>query len=172
MLLNRPLFAALLIATSVSTTAATPPVPVSITAANWEASVKSADAAYWAAYNRADHAALNAFLDDDVEFYHDRGGKLIGKAALSAVNASPPKDGTRLRREAVAGTVHFYPMREGEVFYGAVVSGEHRFFATPPGKPEIAVGRSYFTQLMVLRGNEWKLSRILSYEHVDTGKPR
>ena len=47
----------------------------------WDAGARAADKAYWDAYNRADPDGMNAWLAQDVEFYHDRGGKVIGKKA-------------------------------------------------------------------------------------------
>lgn len=139
---------------------------------DWEKSAAAADSAYWQAYNRADPDGMNAFLADDVEFYHDRGGTLLGKAALSQANEAMRGAPHRLRREAVPGSVRFAPMRKGEELYGVLVSGEHRFFVTADGKPEAPVGRAAFTQLMLLQDGQWRISRIFSYEHVDTKAPK
>jgi hypothetical protein len=135
--------------------------------ADGEAAARQADAAYWGAYNRVDPGAMNAFLADDVEFYHDRGGTLIGKKALSAANEGMATSEHKLRREALPGTVKFFPMRKDDVLYGYLVTGEHQFFVLPKGQPEFLAGRAHFTQLMVLQGKEWKISRIFSYEHAD-----
>ncbi|MDQ2822573.1 MAG: nuclear transport factor 2 family protein [Pseudomonadota bacterium] len=134
---------------------------------DYQAEAEQVDASYWAAYNRVDPAGMNAFVSDDVEFYHDRGGSLIGKAALSAVNNGMTTMKNHLRRVAVPGTVHVFLMRKGEDVYGAVVTGEHQFYVIPKGKPEFLAGTSYFTQLMTLNGKEWKITRIFSYEHVN-----
>jgi hypothetical protein len=135
--------------------------------ADIEAAVRQADDAYWGAYNRADPVAMNAFLADDVEFYHDRGGTLIGKRALAAVNSEMGSGDHTLRREVIAGTVKFFPMRKDDVVYGYLSTGEHQFIVVPKDKPEFLAGRAIFTQLWVLQGKEWKLSRIFSYEHAD-----
>ncbi len=74
---------------------------------------------------------------------------------------------TRLRREAIPGTVRFYPMRAGETVYGAMAVGEHRFYAKEDGKPEELVGCANYTHLMRLEGNQWRIARIFSFEHVD-----
>ena len=132
-----------------------------------EAAVRQADDAYWAAYNRADPVAMNAFLADDVEFYHDRGGTLIGKKALAAVNSEMDGGDHTLRREAIPGTVKFFPMRKDDVVYGYLSTGEHQFIVLPKDKPEFPAGRALFTQLWVLQGKAWKVSRIFSYEHAD-----
>lgn len=133
----------------------------------WDADARAADAAYWAAYNRADPVAMSGWLARDVEFYHDRGGKLIGKKALSAANEVMKTNPARLRREAVPGTVRFFPMREGETLYGAVVTGEHRFYAKEGGAPEKFVGQAHFSHLMRLDGKQWRVARIYSFEHAD-----
>lgn len=138
--------------------------------ADTEAAVRRADDAYWAAYNRADPVAMNAFLADDVEFYHDRGGTLIGKPALAAANDGMATSAHKLRREALAGTVKFAPMRKNDVPYAYLSSGEHRFIVVPKDAPEFVAGNALFTQLWVLRDKQWKLSRIFSYEHADAPK--
>ena len=135
--------------------------------ADAEAVVRQADDAYWAAYNRADPVAMNAFLADDVEFYHDRGGSLIGKRALAAANDGMAKSEHKLRREAIPGTVKFFPMRKDDVIYGYLSTGEHQFTVLPKDKPEFLAGRAMFSQLWMLQGKEWKVSRIYSYEHAD-----
>jgi hypothetical protein len=133
----------------------------------WDAGARAADKAYWEAYNRADPDGMNTWLASDVEFYHDRGGKVIGKEALSAVNEGMKSAPVKLRREPVPGTVRFFPMRQGETLYGAIVTGEHRFYARPAGAPETLAGHANFTHLMLLQGKQWRISRIFSYEHVD-----
>ena len=111
--------------------------------------------------------AMNAFLADDVEFYHDRGGTLIGKKALAAVNSEMDGGDHTLRREAIPGTVKFFPMRKDDVVYGYLSTGEHQFIVLPKDKPEFLAGRALFTQLWVLQGMAWKVARIFSYEHAD-----
>ena len=137
----------------------------------WNRAVQAADQAYWDAYNAADPGKMNSWLAPDVEFYHDRGGKLLGKKALSEANNVMKTATVKLRREAVPGTVHFFPMRQGDTIYGAVVTGEHRFFARPKGEPETLAGHANFSHLMLLQGNHWRIARIYSFEHVDAPIP-
>jgi len=137
----------------------------------WDRAARAADKAYWDAYNRADPDKMNSWLTSDVEFYHDRGGELHGKKALSNANNVMRTATVKLRREAVPGTVHFFPMRRGETLYGAIVTGEHRFFARPKGESETLVGHANFSHLMVLQGKQWRIARIFSFEHVDASDP-
>jgi hypothetical protein len=60
-------------------------------------------------------------------------------------------------------------MYKGDKIYGAIVTGDHQFFITEPGKPEFLAGRAFFTHLMLLKSGKWKMARILSYEHVNAG---
>lgn len=133
----------------------------------WDRAAQAADKAYWEAYNQANPDKMNKWLASDVEFYHDRGGKLLGKKALSEANNVMRTATVKLHREAVPGTVHFFPMRQGDTIYGAIVTGEHRFFARPEGKPEVLVGHANFSHLMLLQNNQWRIARIFSFEHMD-----
>jgi hypothetical protein len=158
----RSIFLALIFFVAQGHVVAAEPKPVDA-----EAAVRQADDAYWAAYNRADPVAMNAFLADDVEFYHDRGGSLIGKKLLAAANNGMATSEHKLRREVIPGTVKFFPMRKDDVVYGYLSTGEHQFTVLPKDKPEFLAGRALFTQLWILQGKEWKVSRIFSYEHAD-----
>jgi len=72
---------------------------------------------------------------------------------------------SRLRREAVDGTVHVFPMKKDDVVYGAILSGEHVFYVRQKGKPEFLDGRAKFMDLWTLKDGVWKMSRVLSYDH-------
>ena len=77
--------------------------------------------------------------------------------------------GHAMRREALAETVHVFPLEKDHVVYGAVMSGEHVFFIRDTDKPEVLDGQARFTHLWLLRAGTWKMARILSYDH---GAPR
>lgn len=131
------------------------------------ATILHLDSAFWNAYNNCDSASFKDFFTDDAEFYHDKGGILLGaKGIIEAINKNicGNKD-SRLRREAVAGTVKVYPMQNGDEIYGAVISGQHNFYLTPTGKPEFQSGVANFEQLWLLKDGIWKMARVLSYNH-------
>jgi hypothetical protein len=71
----------------------------------------------------------------------------------------------RIRREAVQGTVKVYPMKKNDTTYGAIISGDHYFYVTEKGKQEYVDGHAKFAQLWLLKKKEWKMARILSYDH-------
>ena len=130
------------------------------------AAVGERDAAFWRVYNACDTGAFRGFFTNDVEFYHDRGGLTSG---LEALDGSLRKNlcggDTRLRRAPVDGTVRISILRQGDAVYGAIVSGEHVFYVTQPGKPEFLDGHARFANLWRLQDGVWRMSRILSYAH-------
>ena len=144
--------------------------------ATWETEVRQFDNEYWQAFNSCDTAWLAQMNTEDLEFYHDVGGVTTGRAAFAesfAKNICARTD-VRVKREAVAGSRKFYPMRDGGKLYGAIVSGEHRFYEVPKGGAEVVTGQARFTHMLVLRNGTWKVSRVLSFDHgpARTDNPR
>jgi len=125
------------------------------------------DSAFWNAYNNCDTARFKDFLTDDVEFYHDKGGvTLDARSLIEALDKNICGNiNSRVRRQAIAGTVKVYPMQNGDQIYGAIILGEHDFYLTEKGKPEYHSGTANFTQLWLLKDGIWKMARILSYNH-------
>jgi hypothetical protein len=132
------------------------------------------DSRFWTAYNTCDTEKFRSFFTDDVEFYHDKGGVTLG---IDALTESVKKNlcGTnnfRLRREPVAGTIKVFPLRKGNEIYGAIMSGEHVFYVTENGKPEFLDGRANFTHLWLIRNGDYKMARVLSFDHRPASPPK
>lgn len=124
------------------------------------------DRLFWHAYNTCDGEAFRRFITDDVEFYHDKGGITLGIDALTdSFKKNLCGSNNKVRREAVPGSVKVSLLRNGKEIYGAVMSGEHLFYLTQPGKPESLDGRANFTHLWLIKNGTAKMSRILSYDH-------
>ena len=126
------------------------------------------DSLFWTAYNNCDTAKFRQFFTDDIEFYHDKGGITEGLDSLLGTlkkNLCGNYPSYQLRREAVKGTVDVYPMYKSGVVYGAIIAGEHFFYIGGTGKKENKDGHARFSDLWILKNGEWKMSRILSYDH-------
>ncbi|HQZ97236.1 MAG TPA: nuclear transport factor 2 family protein [Pyrinomonadaceae bacterium] len=130
------------------------------------------DAAFWRAYNKCDISAFGPMFTDDVEFFHDKGGPTIGhENFMNALkNGLCGDPNSHLRRVAVERTVQVFPLENGKVIYGAIISGEHVFYVNQKGKPEFLDGRARFLQLWLLNEGVWKMARILSYDHGPASK--
>jgi hypothetical protein len=136
-------------------------------AAGWDTAVRAVDDTYWAAYNHCDLAALRAMNSDDLEFYHDTGGVMHGKAAFDQAMSQNicGNPAVHVRREAIPGTVLAFPLTSNGTLYGAVIEGRHRFYDTAPGKSDVPSGQARFTSLYLLEDGAWKMARVLSYDH-------
>lgn len=131
------------------------------------ATILHKDSLFWRSYNTCDTTANKTFFTADIEFYHDKGGLTVGAENLAASlkNNLCSNPAFRLRREAIAVSVHVFPLRKNNEVYGAVISGEHVFYITEDGKPEYLDGQAFFTHVWLLKDGDWKMARILSYNH-------
>jgi hypothetical protein len=121
------------------------------------------DSLFWQAYNVCDVDKMATFFTDDMEFYHDKGGLTVTKekfipSTRSGLCGNP---NWRLRREAVAGSVQVFPLKD----VGGLISGEHVFYINEKGKKEFLDGYGKFLQVWRYENGQWKMSRILSYDH-------
>ncbi|MFL5502702.1 MAG: effector binding domain-containing protein [Gemmatimonadaceae bacterium] len=124
-----------------------------------------------AIFTTCDSIALKGLITDDFEFYHDRWGQIAKSAAEFVANINGICDrqrkGTdyRARRELLSESVRVYPMAN----YGGIHMGEHRFFKLTPGKPDELTETAKFMSLWKKQNGEWRLARVLSYDHRDPG---
>jgi hypothetical protein len=134
---------------------------------SWEADVRKFDSEYWQAFNQCDVARLAKLNTSNLEFYHDVGGPMFGRdkfvAAIKNNICGDPK--RRVRREAIADSVRVFPLRDEGTLYGAIVSGEHQFYNSTKGANEYLTGTARFTHVVLLDKGNWKVSRVLSFDH-------
>jgi len=143
------------------------PVAQAAPAAGWDTALRIVDAAYWAAYNSCDLKVLSAMNTDDLEFFHDVGGVMHGKAEFDQAMAHNicGNPAVHVRREAIPGTVGVYPLLERGVVYGAVIEGQHRFYEATAGQSDVLTGQARFTSVFLLKDGTWKMARVLSFDH-------
>ncbi|HET6228103.1 MAG TPA: nuclear transport factor 2 family protein [Bacteroidia bacterium] len=120
-------------------------------------------------FNQCNIEAFETLVSNNsFEFYHDKGGPFLSKDAFikslkeGLCQASSPY---KHRRELLKNTMEVYRLEKNGVLYGAVQIGLHRFFERKNNEPEYAGSTAKFTHLWLLENGEWKLSRILSYDH-------
>ena len=117
-------------------------------------------------FNRCDPARLRALITPDLEFYHDKGGTMMGGEAFVAdyaksCEARKGPDAWRSRRALVAGSLYVDPVPG----FGAIETGEHLFYERQGDGAEKLAGRARFTIVWKLDGAQWKMARVLSYAH-------
>ncbi len=119
--------------------------------------IQKKDGLFWEAYNQCNVAQMMSFLSEDFEFYHDKGGLTKGLADFKKdLTEGLCANGPQLKRVAKEGTVEIFPMNN----IGAIIRGEHYFYVGE--KPD---GLAKFTHIWSFENNEWKMSRVLSFDH-------
>ena len=123
------------------------------------------DSLYFSAQNNCDLKKYESFLSEDFEFFHDKGGFTGSKenemAGMAIFCGEEQRTRQPLRRELIKGTLKVYPMDN----YGALEFCDHVFYLQINDGTEKLVGSGKMTALWKLENNEWKLTRIISYDH-------
>lgn len=115
------------------------------------------DSLFWTAYNTCDVDVMMSFVTDDIEFYHDKGGLTQGSIKFKkGLQSGLCANGQQLKRVAKEGTIKVFPLKD----VGGIISGDHYFYIG-----ERADGLAKFTHIWTLKEKEWKMSRVLSYDH-------
>jgi len=119
-------------------------------------------------FNQCDMKQFETLLSEDLEFYHDKSGVETSKANFIS-NFKNGICGSKTfssRRELVSGSLNVYPMHNNNVLYGAIQTGEHRFYERVNGQAEVAGSIAKFSHLWIKEDGIWRISRALSYNHV------
>lgn len=118
--------------------------------------ISAADTALFEASNRCDLGTFGNYFTDDLEFYHDKDGLSVGKVDL--VRKTKDNICGKMTRELVPGSLKVFPLGR----YGALETGTHRFLH--PGHPK-DIGQADFVHVWQLKDGNWKISRVISYDH-------
>lgn len=117
-------------------------------------------------FNHCDIVQFENLISDHFEFYHDKSGMTLSKAAfISSIKDGLCKMSYKPRRELLESSLQVYPLENNGVLYGAIQMGVHRFYAIEKDKPEYLTSTAKFTHVWLLENGDWKLSRGLSYDH-------
>ncbi len=121
------------------------------------------------AFNLCDSAMGRELVSKDFEFYHDQSGSLLDSGVILA-SSKMVEDLSKLcksaHRRLIKPSTEVYPLYNNKVLYGAIQIGEHTFEAITDGQPTNqphTIAR--FTHLWILEDQDWKLRRVLSYDH-------
>lgn len=127
-------------------------------------------------YGTCDIQELDKMIADDFEFYHDIGGVSPSKSAFmesmrkgSCKDNPAPSDFTSYR-VMVDGTFQVFPLKENDKIYALLTTGEHAFYESYKGSNLSQTSVAKFSNLWTLEDTQWKLSRVLSYDHQISGK--
>ncbi|WP_152451619.1 nuclear transport factor 2 family protein [Microbulbifer sp. THAF38] len=120
-----------------------------------------------AVFNSCDINKLSQLVTDDFEMYHDKWGKTASSAREFLDDISKlcerQKSGSdiKARRELISDSVKIFPMNN----YGAIQSGTHKFYGINADNSEVLRESGQFTHLWKKVDGQWKLARVLSFDH-------
>jgi Domain of unknown function (DUF4440) len=116
------------------------------------------DSILFNAFNTRDVEKFKTFFAEDLEFYHDKGGLTNYEYTINSLK-TVAKNNDGLRRDLVKGSLEVYPIPG----YGAMEIGAHRFCHLENGKQDC--GTFKFVHIWQKKNNEWKITRVISYDH-------
>ena len=120
------------------------------------------------AFNHCETHWLDTLTAEDFEFYHDQSGITPSKKEFLKImqeGICRPDNPYTSRRELIENSLEVYPLYNNGTLYGAIQKGSHRFYEKGPEGIEKAGNTASFTHLWVLYNQQWKLKRVLSYNH-------
>lgn len=119
-------------------------------------------------FNKCELSAIDKIIADDLEFYHDQSGITQSKQSFMDVMQNgicDPTNKTKSRRELIKGTLEVFPLYNNGELYGALQTGEHRFFESYDGAEETPGSIAKFSHLWIKENQNWILKRVISYNH-------
>jgi ketosteroid isomerase-like protein len=120
--------------------------------------IQLADSILFQAFNRQDMATFKAMFTEDLEWFQDNGG-LIPYKTIFENFGNTFKNENKLSRVLVKGSLEVHPLKD----YGAIQIGSHQFRHFENGKEE--VGTFKFLMIWNKKDGQWKISRVVSYDH-------
>lgn len=115
-------------------------------------------------FNNCEIEKLDPLIADNIEFYHDVVGIQNKEMFVNAIKNNICKNPGNMKRNLVSESLEVFPLKNNGVLYGAIQTGKHTF-QEKQNSIFTTVGISNFTHLWILEDNQWKLKRVLSYNH-------
>lgn len=118
-------------------------------------------------FNQIDTAQVASLTARNFEFYHDEHGMIETKIAFLESIAGIGDLPFKTWRTLDEGSMEVFPLyaENSRVLYGAIQNGIHDFYQQKEGEDARKTNTAKFTHLWIIEENEWKLKRVLSYDH-------
>ena len=117
-------------------------------------------------FNKCRLTVVDSIVSTDFEFYHDQNGMQDKPLFLKGFKESLCSTSERKPiRKLVKGSLDVFPLYNEGILYGAIQNGVHEFYIKEPEKELYKTNIAPFTSLWIIEKNQWKLKRVLSYDH-------
>jgi ketosteroid isomerase-like protein len=116
------------------------------------------DSTLFEAFNTQNMATFKSLFTEDLEWFQDNDGLIPYKTVFENFGNTFKKE-QKLTRKLVKGSLEVHPLKG----YGAIEIGMHEFRHIENGKEEL--GTFKFLMIWQKKDNQWKISRVISYDH-------
>lgn len=116
--------------------------------------ISQMDTKYFNAYNTCDMETQADIYDEDLEFFHDKGGLSTSKSDL--LKALKENICNKVTRTLIKGSVEVYPIKD----YGAIQIGYHKFYNKE--EPNAKSIPSKFIVIWNKKNDNWKMTKVIS----------
>ena len=116
--------------------------------------IVSMDKEFFDAYNNCDLKKQDSIYDENIEFFHDKGGLMTSKTEL--MEATKKNICGKVTRQLVKGSIEVYPINN----YGAVEIGFHKFYNNQ--EPNAESKPSKFIIMWKNENGNWKITKVVS----------
>lgn len=120
--------------------------------------VSQLDSLLFAAYNSKNLDLMKTYFTRDLEWFQDNGGLIDYEKVFSNFQSIFNRD-YDLKRNLIKESLEVHPIKG----YGAIEIGKHQFKHIENGKLEI--GTFKFLMIWKNENGNWKISRVISYDH-------
>ncbi|MEE9363471.1 MAG: DUF3471 domain-containing protein [Cellulophaga sp.] len=118
-------------------------------------------------FNKCLLKEMSAYISDDLEFYHDKGGITNSKEAFMTAmqnNICSNWDKKPIRK-LTENNNFVFPLYKDGILYGAIQNGVHEFYIKEANKELYLTSTAKFTHVWLLENEKWQIKRVLSYDH-------
>lgn len=112
------------------------------------------DSIYFTAYNTCDMKTQASLYDDNIEFFHDKGGLMTDKTQL--LKSLKENICNKVTRTLIKGSIEVYPINK----YGAIQIGYHKFYNKE--EPNAKAVPSKFIVVWKKENENWKMTKVIS----------
>ena len=131
--------------------------------------IQTADSLLFAVgFNGCDTSALQDKISDHFISYHDQVGITESKSEfVNGIQNGACNLSYKAFRELDKGSVAIYPLKRNGKLYGAVQTGRHTFYGLEDENQSHLTSQARFTHVWMKESEEWRLTSVLSYDHLD-----
>jgi len=117
-------------------------------------------------FNKCNIEILQKIMHPDLEFLHDQNGMQnrddFFRVFKESICSNP---GGKPIRKLIEGSLIVYPLKNNGKIYGAIQMGMHEFYMVEPNKEPRYTANGKFIHTWLLVDGQWKLYRVVSYDH-------